>query len=225
MTSYSKRAQMKHKLDESEEEVESESGPIAGFVSAPEMRLLHLYGEVDEKKSNGIVYSMIAYSRMKKFIPKPGVVVTEKSLLTDFDEIIEPIEFLISTPGGSAHDMFAIYDTMRMVKKDMEIHTVGVGKVMSAGTLLLASGTKGKRKIGKHCRVMIHSVVSGVAGSTHDIKNEFKETLNTEKNYVEALSRETKMSAKVIREFLNEKRNIYLSAKEAIKLGIADIII
>ena len=34
-------------------------------------------------------------------------------------------------------DMFAIYDTMRMVKEDCEIHTIGMGKVMSAGVMLL----------------------------------------------------------------------------------------
>lgn len=208
-----------------ESEEEMSDTPVAGLVSTPDMRLLHLYGEVDEKKANGIVYSMIAYSRTKKYLPKPGVVVTEKTPLTDFVEITDPLEFLISTPGGSAHDMFSIYDTMRLVRKEMEIHTIGMGKVMSAGTLLLASGTKGKRKIGKHCRIMIHSVVSGMMGSMHDIKNEFRETLNTEKNYVKALSDETKMSTKVIREFLNEKRNVYLNAREAVKLGIADIII
>ena len=46
---------------------------------------------------------------------------------------------------------------------------------MSAGTLLLAAGTKGKRKIGKHCRVMIHSVIGGSVGPMHQLDNEMKE--------------------------------------------------
>ena len=71
----------------------------------------------------------------------------------------------ISTYGGSADDMFGLYDIMRQVKDTSEIHTVGVGKVMSAGVLLLAAGTNGKRKIGKRCRVMIHSVIGGNQGS------------------------------------------------------------
>ena len=65
-----------------------------------------------------------------------------------------PIDFIVSTEGGSVTDMFAVYDCMRDVRKGLcEINTFGVGKVMSAGILLLAGGTKGKRRIGRHCRL------------------------------------------------------------------------
>ena len=46
---------------------------------------------------------------------------------------------------------------------------------MSAGVLLLAAGTKGKRKIGKHCRIMMHSVIGGHVGPMHQLDNEMKE--------------------------------------------------
>ena len=86
----------------------------------------------------------------------------------------KPIEFYISTYGGSADDMFALYDIMRQIKKTTEIHTIGMGKVMSAGVLLLAAGTKGHRKIGKNCRVMIHSVIGGNHGPLHNLMNEME---------------------------------------------------
>lgn len=207
------------------DEQQEESLPVLGAISSPEMRLIHLYGEVDEKKSGAIVYSLIAYSRIKKYTPIPGVTMDPSNPLEAFTSEVEPIEVLISTPGGSESDMFSIYDTMRMVKDEMEIHTIGMGRVMSAGVLLLAAGTKGKRKIGKNCRVMIHSAVGGMMGSSHDIRNEMKELMISERRYIKALSKETNMTALQIREFLNEKRNIYLSAEEAVKYGIADIII
>ena len=46
---------------------------------------------------------------------------------------------------------------------------------MSAGVLLLAAGTKGKRRVGKHCRIMLHSVIGGSTGPMHQLENEFAE--------------------------------------------------
>lgn len=138
---------------------------------------------------------------------------------------LKPIEFYISTYGGNADDMFALYDIMRQVKKDSEIHTIGMGKVMSAGVLLLAAGTKGKRKIGKYCRVMIHSVIGGSHGSLPNLANEMEAIQQIQKDYSEALITETNMSSKQLQDLLERKVNVYLSAQEAVDLGIADIII
>ena len=63
----------------------------------------------------------------------------------------DDIKLYISTYGGSADEMFGIYDVMNFCKKFCDIETIGIGKVMSAGTLLLAAGTKGKRKLRRHC--------------------------------------------------------------------------
>jgi ATP-dependent Clp protease, protease subunit len=208
-----------HTEDHESKDVEDDQ-PVLGYMHTPDMRLLQLHGEVNEKIARELVYSLIAYSRIKKLTP-----MDKKNPPTSFKESTEPVEFLISTPGGSASDMFAIYDTMNVVKKVMDIETIGVGKVMSAGVLLLAAGTKGKRKIGKNCRVMIHSVVGGVMGSSHDIRNEIEELNFTENQYIKNLAKETKMSVGKIREFLGEKKNIYLSANEAVRYGIADIIV
>ena len=144
---------------------------------------------------------------------------------SELAEVIPPVEMLISTPGGSADDMFAIYDVMRVVREKCDIITYGIGKVMSAGVLLLAAGTKGQRKIGKHCRVMIHSVVAGSAGSFHSLENEMDEIRNTQEAYIKALAKETKMTPSKIKKLVGKKVNIYLSAEEAVELGIADIIV
>ena len=121
--------------------------------------------------------------------------------------------------------MFAIFDVMRDIRKECEIHTFGIGKVMSAGVLLLAAGTKGKRKIGKHCRVMIHSVIAGNSGPMFNLENEMKEVRETQRRYIEALKSETKMSIAQINKFFEKHVDIYLSAEEAVRLGIADIVV
>ena len=138
----------------------------------------------------------------------------------------KPIEFYLSTYGGSADDMFSVYDMITLVKsKGFEIHTYGLGKVMSAGVLLLAAGTPGRRKIGKHCRIMIHSCNAGNIGDIHNLKNEMEAISNLQDLYINALVDETSMTRRQLRKLLDRKVNVYLSAEEAIEYGIADEII
>ena len=103
-----------------------------------------------------------------------------------------------------------------------DIETTGLGKVMSAGTLLLAAGTKGKRRIGRNCRVMIHAVTGGSIGPMHQLTNEFKEIKKIQESYIQCLADETNMTVQQIKKYLKQKTNIYLSAEEAVELGLAD---
>ena len=137
----------------------------------------------------------------------------------------KPIDFYVSTYGGSADDMFSLYDVMRNVKKNNEIHTVGMGKVMSAGVLILAAGTQGKRRIGANCRVMIHSVLGANHGSLPNMLNEMEAIEQLQEMYISCLAAETTMSKTQIKKMLERKVNVYLTAQEAVELGIADIII
>ena len=121
--------------------------------------------------------------------------------------------------------MFALYDMMKIVQKNTDISVIGMGKVMSAGVLILAGGTHGKRKIGRNCRVMIHSVVGGNQGALHDMVNEMAATVLLQEMYIERLVEETKMTKRQLKEMLEKKINIYLTAEEAVEYGIADEII
>jgi len=187
--------------------------------SKPTMRTIGLIGDVDEEKAADIIYGMLALKEYGKIPDDP------ESKKKSKKQLYEPFEFYLSTHGGSASDMFAIYDVMRQIRKDCEIHTVGLGKVMSAGVLLLAAGSKGKRKIGKHCRVMIHSVLAGNEGPLHNLENEMAEIRWTQERYIKAIIEETKMSQATINKLLQKHVNIYLSAEEAVKYGIADEVI
>ena len=146
--------------------------------------------------------------------------------LTDEDlaDMKPNIDFYISTNGGSADEMFGIYDVMRFIKDGgvSNITTCGIGKVMSAGVLLLAAGTKGKRRVGKHCRIMLHSVIGGSTGPMHQLENEFAEVKKIQDAYIKTLVEETNMTEKELRKLLKRKTNVYLSAEEAVKMGIAD---
>lgn len=185
-------------------------GMPAGPPPPPELRTVGLFCEVVDEKVAEVAHAMLYLNQTNLHLP------AEKR---------QPIEFYLSTYGGNADDMFALYDIMRQVLPETEIHTIGMGKVMSAGVLLLAAGTKGKRRIGKNCRVMIHSVIAGQHGALHNLINEMEAVQDLQKMYTESLVEETNMTKKQLKDLLERKVNVYLSAEEAVELGIADIIV
>ena len=196
--------------DKVEEETKEEGPSIAEALLGPqkEIRTIAMVCDVDEDKAGDLCMGLLMLTD-----------------LTDKEAPYDPITFYISSYGGSADEMFSIYDMMTITKSKCEVHTIGLGKIMSAATLLLASGTKGKRKIGRHCRVMIHAVAAGSAGELHDIENEVKTIKHIQELYIKALSKETNMTSRTIQKLLDRKVNVYLTAEEAVEYGIADEII
>ena len=184
----------------------------------PKVRTVGLIGDINEDKSTELIYNMLIMKetgRREKLVDPED---PEKGTKIEYD----PFELFISTYGGSAFEMLSIYDTMRRVKQDCDISTFGSGKVMSAGVLLLAAGTKGKRKIGANCRVMIHDIKGGVGGDVTDLENEVEEMRWMQEKYVELLAANSDMTKNYIKKLLKKKVNVYLSATEAVELGIAD---
>jgi ATP-dependent Clp protease protease subunit len=175
----------------------------------PEQRSIMFVGEVSEEKAADLISALLVLSQDKA----PG------------QKRASDIKLYISTYGGSAHEMFGIYDVMNYCKQFCDIQTIGIGKVMSAGTLILAAGTKGKRKIGQHCQVMIHTVNGGAMGELHSLENEMEQMKNLQETYIQCLSDETSMSKRHIQRLINRKVNVYLSADEAIEKGLADEVI
>lgn len=202
----------KKKKEEIEEESEETATSVVELLQSmsasesPEKRSIMFVGEVSEEKAADLISALLVLSQDK-----------EKDA-----EKAEDIKLYISTYGGSAHEMFAIYDVMNWCKQFCDIQTIGIGKVMSAGTLLLSAGTNGKRKIGKHCQVMIHSVNGGSIGELHSLENEMEQMKNLQDTYIQCLSDETSMTKRQIQTLINRKVNVYLSAEEAIEKGLAD---
>ena len=200
------------------EEDAEEKDRIIFAPPEPKLRTVGIMGEINEEGSAEVVFGLLSLQNSAVHY-EPVDIEDEES---DVKEVIMPIEMVISTPGGNADDMFAIYDTMRMIRDEVPIRTRGIGKVMSAGVVLLAAGTKGERSIGKNCRVMLHSVIGGHVGPMHQLDNEMQEIRNIQDQYISVLAEETKMTKRYLQSLLKKKVNIYLSATEAVELGIAD---
>ena len=206
--------------NEGEEKTEAQQIIMLGG-SDTEIRTVALYGDVTEELAKEVI-SGIWYLKATAKIEEPIDIDDPE---TEYRDVIRPMEMVVSTNGGNADDMFAIYDVMRICREQVDIETLGIGKVMSAGVLLLAAGTKGKRKIGKHCRIMMHSVIGGHVGPMHQLDNEMKEIKSIQELHIKAMCEETNLTQKQLRALLKKKVNIYLTAEEAVEYGIADIIV
>ena len=214
MKSLGKKKKKKPEIEEEESTEEEHKKPTTSDVlgdlpKQPEQRSIMFVGEINEEKAGDLISALLVLAQEKP---------TKGKELSD-------IKLYISTYGGSAHEMFGIYDVMNYCKQFCDIETIGVGKVMSAGTLILAAGSKGKRRLGKNCQIMIHSVNGGSIGELHSLQNEMEQMKNLQDSYIQCLADETAMTKRQIRRLINRKVNVYLSSSEAIEKGLADEVI
>lgn len=131
------------------------------------------------------------------------------------------ISIYINSPGGSVTSGLAIYDTMKIIKS--EIETIGIGMSASMGAFLLASGTKGKRCILENAEVMIHEVLGGASGQATEIQIQADRILHLREKLNKLLAKNTGQTLKKINN--DTKRDHYMNANEALEYGIVDKIL
>lgn len=128
------------------------------------------------------------------------------------------INLYINSPGGVVSSGMAIYDTMQYVK--CNIATTCVGMAASMGAVLLAAGTKGKRNVLPHSRVMIHQPLGGVQGQASDIEIEAQEILRLKKELSAILAHHSGQSEETVMK--DSDRNKWMTADEAKEYGLID---
>ena len=124
----------------------------------------------------------------------------------------------INSPGGSITSLFAIYDTMKYIKPD--VATVCMGLAASAGAVILAGGTPGKRYSLPHARIMLHQPAGGAEGTSKDIEIQAK-LITDMRNQINGLLADfTKKDIEQIS--VDTDRDFWMTAQEALEYGIVD---
>jgi len=142
-------------------------------------------------------------------------------LFLQMEEPKKDISIYVNSPGGSVTAGLAVYDTMQFVKPD--VATYCVGQAASMGALLLAAGTKGKRFVLPHARVMIHQPWGGVQGVAVDISIQAKEILRLRERINKIMAKHTNQPLAKIQK--DTDRDFFMSAEESKKYGIVDEVI
>lgn len=134
-----------------------------------------------------------------------------------------PITMIINSPGGYVSGgMWAIYDTIQAI--DAPVDAVCYGRCVSAAGFLFASAT-GKRSIAENAYVMLHESSGGVSGSarTSEIKANMRKRLEQHERQYDIFEAKTGIPAASWEVAL--KDDFYVSADQAIEMGLADEII
>ncbi len=126
----------------------------------------------------------------------------------------------INSSGGDLYQAFALIDVMK--SSSMPIRTIGIGSVMSAAFLIFASGTRGSRFIASNTGIMCHQFSDGSDYKYHDLKAQVREADFCNDRMLKILMAATGKNASMVKKSLLNPTDVYLSAHEAVNLGIAD---
>ena len=163
-------------------------------------RIIYIQGEFTDGMANGVVAQL---------------------LYLQSDNADKDIFMYINSPGGSISSMYTIYDVMNYVSPD--INTVGLGTVASAGSFILAAGTKGKRSCLENCEVMIHELSGGVSGKANDM---FKHIEHTRSLYEKMAKQYVKFTGQKLSKVKKDmERDHHLNSEEALAYGLIDKVI
>jgi len=162
-------------------------------------RILWLSGPVDQRMSDIVQAQLLFLDSVEK----------------------KDITLYINSPGGSVMCGLGIVDLMNYVSSD--IVTTNLGMCASMGSVLLSSGTKGKRSSLIHSKVMTHQVSHGTRGNIQDTRIDQME--GEKYNYI-LFKILAENCGKTFQEVLDfSERDRWYNSEEAKEFGLIDEVI
>jgi ATP-dependent Clp protease, protease subunit len=130
------------------------------------------------------------------------------------------LTLMIDSPGGEMTSAFALIDIMKGSK--IPIHTVGLGMIASCGILTFMAGEKGHRTVTQNTSILSHQYSWSSGGKEHELFARVREFELSTERMIAHYKACTGLTEKKIREILLPAEDVWLSAEEAVKHGIAD---
>ena len=134
----------------------------------------------------------------------------------------EELTLGICSRGGDLNACFALVDIMKGSK--IPIRTIGMGMIASCGLVIFISGEKGRRVLTPNTSILSHQYSWGSFGKEHELFAAVKEFDLTTRRMIDHYKKCTGLSEEDIRKYLLPPQDVWLSAKEAKKLGLCDSI-
>lgn len=134
---------------------------------------------------------------------------------------LTPIELYLSTNGGSCYDGLALNDVIEASQNPVEVYCTG--KIMSMG-IIVSLGAK-VRKGYRNTTFMVHQV-SGIAfGTLRDIEETFAEASRINDMLFNIIKSKTRVTEERLNQVILQKQDWFITAEEALELGILTEII
>lgn len=132
----------------------------------------------------------------------------------------QPITIFLYTPGGDCAAAFGIYDMIKAFPQHVTI--IGYGEIASAGVLILQAGDR--RLLMKNCNILVHPGVSSVGENMHqNVINNTKAHTKMGDLFYKTIGKSMGLSVKEMHQ--KYLWDTWLSARTAVKLGLADAVV
>ena len=171
------------------------AGGRRAFDKLFERRILFLKGPLQDDNADTLVAQMLALD----------------------EESQDDITLYINSPGGIITGMFAIHDTMNLLRSN--VNTRCVGLAASAGAFLLCVGT-GTRSATENARIMIHQPLGGAQGTAKDIQIQAENILWMRQRINEIIAEKTGKDVEQVAR--DTDRDNWMTTAEAIEYGLID---
>ena len=130
------------------------------------------------------------------------------------------LTLIINSPGGEMSAAFALIDIMN--GSSITIHTLGIGQISSCGILTFMSGARGHRLLTPNTSVLSHQWSWGTYGKSHELLAITREFELTDERMLALYKKCTGLDEKTIKKVLLPAHDVWLTAQDAVKYGIAD---
>lgn len=164
------------------------------------------------------------YVFMDEVLPETIKPVIEWILYENY--VVQPrkteLLLMVCSGGGDLASAFALIDVM--ASSIIPIKTVGLGQIASCGLLIFMSGSKGRRVLTTNTSILSHQFSWQTEGKAHELFATVREFQLTEQRMLEHYRKCTGNDDETIREFLLPATDKWLSAQEALSLGICDAV-
>ena len=150
-------------------------------------------------------------------------IITSQLLYLNSIDTDADIKLFINSPGGDIYSGLAIFDTMNYVEPDVSTYAMGVAASMAS--VILSSGTKGKRYALPNSKVLIHQPMGGLPSGTQesDFRIAYEEINKCKRTLYDILAENTGQSKEVIEK--DADRDHWFTSTEAMEYGLIDEVI
>lgn len=128
----------------------------------------------------------------------------------------EPINMLISSPGGHVESGDMIHDVIKFIRPT--VRTIGSGWVASAGALIFVGAKKENRFCLPNTRFLIHQPSGGIGGTSSDMMIQAEQIRQMRDRLNQIFADATGQKKEKIEQ--DTQRDFWLSTQEALDYGL-----
>lgn len=187
----------------------------------PKEKVITFFGEIKSASVESAIKEIAKINLTDQAYARQCAQWAAENKLSPMPVSLTPIEFYLSTCGGSCYDGLTLYDVIESSQTPVEI--ICTGEIMSMG-VIVALGAK-VRKAYKNTTFMIHQVNGLSFGALRDMQDTVAEATRINEMLFRIIQTKTHITEAQLHDVLESKKDWYLTAKEALDLGILTEII